>query len=64
VTDEELRPGLEVSWRNQTVVFLGIHADTVAVQTLSRACLGYFRVVVSDATSRASLLGCPSPPRI
>lgn len=35
----------------KTVVFLGIHADTVAVQTLSRAWyLGYFRVVVSDAT--------------
>jgi hypothetical protein len=32
-------------------VFLGIHADTVTVQTLSRAWyLGYFRVVVSDAT--------------
>lgn len=35
----------------KTVVFLGIHADTVAVQTLTRAWyLGYFRVVVSDAT--------------
>jgi nicotinamidase-related amidase len=35
----------------KTVVFLGIHADTVAVQTLTRAWyLGYFRVAVSDAT--------------
>jgi ureidoacrylate peracid hydrolase len=35
----------------KTVVFLGIHADTVAVQTLTRAWyLGYFRVVASDAT--------------
>ena len=35
----------------KTVVFLGIHADTVAVQTLSRAWyLGHFRVAVSDAT--------------
>ena len=35
----------------KTVVFLGIQADTVAVQTLTRAWyLGYFRVVVSDAT--------------
>jgi nicotinamidase-related amidase len=34
----------------KTVVFLGIDADTVAVQTLTRAWyLGYFRVAVSDA---------------
>jgi ureidoacrylate peracid hydrolase len=34
----------------KTVVFLGINADSVAVQTLSRAWyLGYFRLAVSDA---------------
>jgi nicotinamidase-related amidase len=35
----------------KTVVYLGINADTAAVQTLTRAWyLGYFRVLVSDAT--------------
>ena len=34
----------------KTIVFVGIDADTAAVQTLSRAWyLGYFRVVISDA---------------
>lgn len=48
----------------KTVVFLGIHADTVAVQTLSRAWyLGYFRVVVSDATLSGKPTGRSTVPR-
>lgn len=40
-----------LKWNSiKTVVFLGINADTAAVQTLSRAWyLGYFRIAVSDA---------------